>query len=108
MRKLYKKTTLYVVRCDSNNELQESTPCNNCLKTIIDLKIKRIVFSTKNSGFISINPIYLKIEHMTAGTKFIKNKENKENKKNKENKENKKNKDKNDENKENKIKNKNN
>jgi deoxycytidylate deaminase len=99
VRKLYKKTTLYVVRCDSNNELQESTPCNNCLKTIIDLKIKRIVFSTKNSGFISINPIYLKIEHMTAGTKFIKNKENKENKKNK---------DKNDENKENKIKNKNN
>jgi deoxycytidylate deaminase len=99
VRKLYKKTTLYVVRCDSNNELQESTPCNNCLKTIIDLKIKRIVFSTKNSGFISINPIYLKIEHMTAGTKFIKNKENNENKKNK---------DKNDENKENKIKNKNN
>ena len=99
MRKLYKKTTLYVVRCDSNNELQESTPCNNCLKTIIDLKIKRIVFSTKNSGFISINPIYLKIEHMTAGTKFIKNKENKENKENKKN---------NDENKENKIKNKNN
>ena len=104
MRKLYKKTTLYVVRCDSNNELQESTPCNNCLKTIIDLKIKRIVFSTKNSGFISINPIYLKIEHMTAGTKFIKNKENKENKKNKENKE----KNEKNENKENKIKNKNN
>ena len=60
------------MRCDSKNNLQDSAPCENCLKTIIDLKIKRIVFSSKDNTFISINPSDLKINHESAGNKFIK------------------------------------
>lgn len=82
MRKLFRKTTLYVVRCDANEKLQDSAPCERCLKTIIDLDIKRIVYSSKNDTFISGNPKDIKLIHVSAGAKFL----NKENDKNIENK----------------------
>ena len=63
---------MYVVRCDGKNNLQDSAPCENCLKTIIHLNIKRIVFSSKDNTFISINPEDLEIKHESAGSKFIK------------------------------------
>tara|TARA_B100001093_G_C26780441_1_gene994352 strand:- start:852 stop:1097 length:246 start_codon:yes stop_codon:yes gene_type:complete len=75
-----------VVRCDSNDDLQDSAPCKNCLCIINELNIKRLIFSSKNNTFISINPKLLNINHVTAGNKFIKFKEDKENKENKENK----------------------
>tara|TARA_B110000971_G_C19846995_1_gene425272 strand:+ start:241 stop:513 length:273 start_codon:yes stop_codon:yes gene_type:complete len=71
MKKLYKKTTIYVVRCDNKNKLQDSAPCQNCLSTIIDLGIKRIVFSSKDNTFISIAPTLLNIYHISAGNKFL-------------------------------------
>ena len=74
---MYKKTTIYVVRCDNNNDLQDSAPCKNCLNTIIELNIKRIVFSAKDNSFISADPKMLNIHHITAGNKFIKYKGNK-------------------------------
>lgn len=81
MRKLFRKTTLYVVRCDTNEKLQDSAPCERCLKTIIDLDIKRIVYSSKNDTFTSSNPKDIKINHVSAGAKFL-NKENDKNDKN--------------------------
>ena len=78
VRKLFRKTTLYVVRCDTNENLQDSAPCESCLKTIIDLDIKRIVYSSKNDTFISGNPNDIKINHISAGAKFL-NKENNKN-----------------------------
>ncbi len=81
MKKLYKKTTIYVVRCDNKNKLQDSAPCVNCLETLINLKIKRIVYSSINSTFVSINPIDINICHESAGTKFLKKKDNKTNNK---------------------------
>ena len=74
--KLFKKTTLYIARCDSNNNLTESAPCNNCLNTIISLKIKKIVYSSRDNNIVSINPENLTINHISSGTKFLKNKEN--------------------------------
>tara|TARA_Y100000741_G_scaffold228015_3_gene174175 strand:+ start:818 stop:1054 length:237 start_codon:yes stop_codon:yes gene_type:complete len=71
MKKLYKKTTLYVVRCDKQNNLQNSAPCNKCLSTIIELDIKRIVFSSNNNEFISCNPKILTINHMSAGNRHL-------------------------------------
>jgi deoxycytidylate deaminase len=71
MKKLYKKTTVYVVRCDNKNNLQESAPCQNCLKMLIELNIKRIVFSSKNDTFISSDPKLLSPMHISAGNKFI-------------------------------------
>ena len=84
VRKLLKKTTIYVVRCDNKNNLQDSAPCQNCLNTIIDLNIKRIVFSSKDNTFISENPKNITLNHESAGNKFI-NKEKNKNIKNKEN-----------------------
>jgi len=71
MKKMFKKTTIYVVRCDNNNKLQDSSPCQNCLKMIIELNIKRIVFSHKDNTFISSNPKELNITHVTAGNNFL-------------------------------------
>jgi deoxycytidylate deaminase len=76
MKKLYKKTTVYVVRCDNNNNLQDSAPCQNCLKMLIELNIKRIVFSSKNDTFVSSNPKLLSPMHVSAGNKFINKKSN--------------------------------
>mgnify|MGYP003326107918 CR=1 FL=1 len=55
---------------------------------MISLAIKRVVFSSKDNTFISCCPEDLKINHISAGNKFLKNKENRENKENKENREN--------------------
>ena len=60
-----------MVRCDKNNNLQESTPCYNCLSTIIELDIKRIVFSSSNNLFISCNPKELKINHISSGNRHL-------------------------------------
>lgn len=82
--KLFKKTTVYVVRYDNNNNLQDSAPCQNCLNMMIYLDIKRIVFSSKDNTFISENPKNLTIKHESAGNKFLrktKNKIEEENKK---------------------------
>ena len=65
-----------MVRCDNKNKLQDSAPCQRCLNTIIELNIKRIVFSSKDNTFISANPNILEIQHISAGGKFlIKNEE---------------------------------
>jgi len=61
-----------VVRCDNNSKLQDSAPCQNCLTTILELNIKRIVFSYKDNTFISCNPKELTINHISAGNNFIK------------------------------------
>jgi 2-hydroxy-3-keto-5-methylthiopentenyl-1-phosphate phosphatase len=60
------------VRCDNNLKLQDSAPCQNCLTTLLELNIKRIVFSYKDNTFISCNPKELTINHISAGNNFIK------------------------------------
>ena len=64
------------MRCDNKENLQDSAPCKECLTTIIELNIKRIVFSSKDNTFISANPKNLNILHESAGNKFL-NKRNK-------------------------------
>ena len=60
------------MRCDNNSKLQDSAPCQNCLTTILELNIKRIVFSYKDNTFISCNPKELTINHISAGNNYIK------------------------------------
>jgi len=72
IKKLYKKTTVYVVRCDTNNKLQDSTPCQNCLLCLIELNIKRIIFSYKDNSFMSCNPHNLTIYHLSTGAIYLK------------------------------------
>ena len=64
------------MRCDNLNNFVDSAPCMNCLSVILTLKIKRIVFSSKNNTIISIKPSNLQINHKSAGTKFLENKLN--------------------------------
>ena len=72
IKKLYKKTTVYVVRRDTNNKLQDSTPCQNCLLCLIELNIKRIIFSYKDNSFMSCNPHNLTIYHLSTGAIYLK------------------------------------
>ena len=60
------------MRCDNKNNLLDSTPCINCLATLLDLNIKRIVFSHKDNTFMSCNPRDLTISHISAGNNYIK------------------------------------
>jgi deoxycytidylate deaminase len=71
------------VRCDNNNNLLDSTPCINCLATLVDLNIKRIVFSHKDNTFMSCNPKDLTINHISSGANYLKKlNKNKNNSKN--------------------------
>ena len=70
------------MRCDSNNKLQDSAPCQSCLNTIINLDIKRIVFSYKDNTFISSDPKELNINHISAVNNFLKKRLNNNNKEN--------------------------
>ncbi len=60
------------MRCDSNNKLQDSTPCQNCLHCLIELNIKRVIFSYKNNSFMSCNPSNLTIYHISTGNNYLK------------------------------------
>jgi tRNA(Arg) A34 adenosine deaminase TadA len=71
MKKLYKKTTVYVVRRDKNDKLQNSSPCQDCLVTIIDLKVKRLVFSSFDNTFVSCIPSDLIINHVSSGNRHL-------------------------------------
>jgi deoxycytidylate deaminase len=71
MKRLYKKTTVYVVRRDKNDNLQDSSPCHKCLVTIIELKVKRLVFSSLNNTFVSCVPSDLIINHVSAGNRHL-------------------------------------
>lgn len=71
---MYKKTTVYVVRCNNSGALTESAPCVNCLSMMKFLDIKRVVYSTDNNEFISCKPCEIEITHVSAGTKFLEKK----------------------------------
>ena len=72
--KLYKKTTIYVVRCDKKNKFQDSAPCCNCLDTMKKLNIKKIVYSSSDNKIISENPKKMDINHISAGEKMLRKK----------------------------------
>ncbi len=61
------------MRRDNKENLKDSAPCINCLNTMINLNIKRIVFSSTDDTFISCSPCDLTLEHLSAGEKFLRN-----------------------------------
>lgn len=79
LQRLYKKTTVYVVRCDHNNNLRDSAPCKNCMTTIKELNIKRIVYSSTDSTFVSATPASVDITdttHTSSGSNYLKKRYN--------------------------------
>ena len=65
----FKKVILYIVRTNSQGELQESMPCINCMNVIKDLNIKRIVHSTSDGNICIRRPPDYKSDHITMGQK---------------------------------------
>ena len=68
---MFKKTTLYIVRKDSQDNLQESAPCCDCLEVILKLNIKKIIFSSINNSFKIYRPQDYNIQHQSNGRKHL-------------------------------------
>lgn len=71
MHKIFRKTTIYVVRCDTEYRIKDSAPCENCLTTIKSLNIKRIVYSNGNNEFTSCHPCDVNQGLLSSGTKYL-------------------------------------
>ena len=63
--KIFKKTTLYVVRVNKENILQKSTPCTDCMEVIKTLQIKKIVHSDEGAVLDIMTPPNYKETHYT-------------------------------------------
>ena len=70
----FKKVSLYIVRVDHNNSLKSSAPCVDCMKHILRLKIKRIIYSNGNGELTVQNPLLYEIKHVTTGRRILTNK----------------------------------
>ena len=70
----FKKISLYIVRVDHNNCLKSSAPCVDCMKHILRLKIKRIIYSNGNGELTVQNPLLYEIKHVTTGRRILTNK----------------------------------
>lgn len=74
MKSFYSKITLYVVRVGRNNELYDSSPCEQCAKTIKMLNVKRIVFTNKYGLLEKHNPQTYNTNFITTGNRRIQEK----------------------------------
>ena len=70
-QKLFKKTTLYVVRTDINGNYRNSAPCKNCYSVINNLGIKRIIFSTEHEDFTMVKTSEYYTEHISNGNRYL-------------------------------------
>lgn len=74
MKAFYSKITLYVVRVGRNNQLYDSSPCEQCAKTIKMLNVKRIVFTNKYGLLEKHNPQNYTTNFTTTGNRRIREK----------------------------------
>lgn len=69
---MFKKLTLYVVRISKHNgKPVESTPCEDCVKTIRLLNLKRIVYVGCDGEVTSCRPEELDNGVRCAGKRFM-------------------------------------
>ena len=69
---MFRKTTLYIVRTDTDGNYRNSAPCINCFKMISDLNIKKIIFSTDND-FESYKTSEFTTKHISHGNRYLGN-----------------------------------
>ena len=69
--KRFHRVSLYVVRLDSKNELQESAPCMDCMNLIQGLHIKRVYHSTNGGNITMCQPCDYQTNHVTTGKKLL-------------------------------------
>ena len=70
IKRIFRKTTLYVSRLTQGGFSNDSAPCINCLNIIKLYNIKRIIFYLDNEYYI-INPHAQYKQHTTQGYKYI-------------------------------------
>lgn len=68
---MFKKITLYIVRCDRHGEIKDSAPCVDCMKVILGLGIKKIIYSTNEGKFIIVKPEDYSVVHVSIGRKLL-------------------------------------
>lgn len=70
-QKLFRRTTLYVVRTDINGNYRNSAPCKNCYSVINELGIKRIIFSSDEEEFTIVKTSDYHTEHISNGNRYL-------------------------------------
>ena len=65
IRRIFRKTTLYISRLTHSGDSQTSAPCMDCLKIIKSFEIKRIIFY--HDGYQCMNPINYMTTHLSYG-----------------------------------------
>jgi len=68
--KKFKKTTLYIVRIDREGNYRNSAPCVDCLNIIMQLNIKKIIFSTEDD-FQIYKASEFNTTHQSNGNRFL-------------------------------------
>lgn len=70
IRKIFRKTTLYISRLTNSGQSQNSAPCVECLLMIRRFEIKRIIFCN-NKIYYSIDPCKYETDHHSYGKLYI-------------------------------------
>ena len=73
LNKDFKKVSLYIVRVDHNKCLKSSAPCIDCMKHILRLKIKRIIYSNEQGEITVKDPKNYITQHTTTGKRILNN-----------------------------------
>ena len=71
VNKIFKKLTLYIVRVSYNGTVQDSAPCIDCTKTMNQLGVKRIVYSTNGGALTSCKMSEYIPKSITLGRRYI-------------------------------------
>jgi tRNA(Arg) A34 adenosine deaminase TadA len=70
IRKIFRKTTLYISRLTNAGNSQNSAPCVDCLSMIQKFEIKRIIFYN-GDDYNCIKPNDYKTDHFSHGKLYI-------------------------------------
>ena len=70
IRKIFRKTTLYISRLTNAGNSQNSAPCVDCLSMIQKFEIKRIIFYDGNE-YNCIRPHQYKTDHYSHGKLYV-------------------------------------
>jgi len=73
--------TIAVVRFGKDGSLKNSRPCNHCLKSMIQHRIKKIMYSTDDGTIKSEKPNDMEQVHISSGWSAFENPERLKNKK---------------------------
>ena len=70
-KNFYKKVSLYIARTGKHHDIKDSAPCVDCLNTIKQLNIKKIIYTMDNNIINSCKPCDFHTEHTTLGRRHL-------------------------------------